>query len=157
MKARIKNTGEIIEVVRLTNTTYGRLDVAQIYRKDMLDFDLSEPKEDDIQAGITHNPDCPCQEKENDCVKFTKTLDDALEVETADSLNEWINSRNVPKLKVGQLAMFKGRKVEIIGYSDHYPQLYRVFVLTENYYTDVEESDLEPDTAPEEDNRNLAQ
>lgn len=45
MKARIKNTGEIIEVVRLTNTTYGRLDVAQIYRKDMLDFDLSEPKE----------------------------------------------------------------------------------------------------------------
>ena len=45
MKARIKNTGEIIKVERLTNTTYGRLDVAQIYRKDMLDFDLPEPKE----------------------------------------------------------------------------------------------------------------
>lgn len=88
---------------------------------------------------------CLPDDKENDCIKFTKTLDDALEVETADPLNEWINSRNVPKpaepkLKVGQLAMFKGRKVEIIGYSDHYPQLYRVFVLTENYHTDVKES-----------------
>lgn len=46
MKARVKLTGEIIEVERLTNTTYGRLDVAQIYRKDMLDFDLPEPEEE---------------------------------------------------------------------------------------------------------------
>lgn len=49
-----------------------------------------------------------------------------------------------PKFEVGQLVMFKGRKVEIIGYSDHSPQLYRVFVLTENYHTNAKESDLEP-------------
>lgn len=48
-----------------------------------------------------------------------------------------------PKFKVGQFAMFKGRRVEIIGYSEHYPQMYRVFVLAENYHTDAKESDLE--------------
>ena len=53
-----------------------------------------------------------------------------------------------PKFKVGQFAMFKGRRVEIIGYSEHYPQMYRVFVLTENYHTDAKESDLEPYTKP---------
>lgn len=52
------------------------------------------------------------------------------------------------KFKVGQFAMFKGRRVEIIGYSEHYPQMYRVFVLTENYHTDAKESDLEPYTEP---------
>lgn len=55
-----------------------------------------------------------------------------------------------PKFKVGQFAMFKGRRVEIIGYSEHYPQMYRVFVLTENYHTDANESDLEPYTEPTE-------
>ena len=54
------------------------------------------------------------------------------------------------KFKVGQLAMFKGRRVEIIGYSDHSPQMYRVFVLTENYHADAKESDLEPYTEPTE-------
>ena len=55
-----------------------------------------------------------------------------------------------PKFKVGQFAMFKGQRVEIIGYSEHYPQMYRVFVLTENYHTDAKESDLEPYTEPTE-------
>lgn len=54
-----------------------------------------------------------------------------------------------PRFKVGQFAMFKGRRVEIIGNSEHYPQMYRVFVLTENYHTDAKESDLEPYTSPE--------
>ena len=54
------------------------------------------------------------------------------------------------KFKVGQFAMFKGRRVEIIGYSEHYPQMYRVFVLTENYHTDAKESDLEPYAEPTE-------
>ena len=58
MKARIKNTGEIIEVERLTNTTYGRLDVAQIYRKDMLDFDLPEPEEEvTIEGWVARDDD----------------------------------------------------------------------------------------------------
>lgn len=55
-----------------------------------------------------------------------------------------------PKFKVGQFAIFKGQRVEIIGYSEHYPQMYRVFVLTENYHTDAKESDLEPYTEPTE-------
>lgn len=57
------------------------------------------------------------------------------------------------KFKVGQFAMFKGRRVEIIGYSEHYPQMYRVFVLTENYHTDAKESDLEPYTEPTEEKK----
>ncbi len=44
MKARIKSSGEIIEVERVTNSTYGRIDgVAELYRKDMLDFNLDPP------------------------------------------------------------------------------------------------------------------
>lgn len=61
-----------------------------------------------------------------------------------------------PRFEVGQFAMYKGRRVEIIDYSDHSPQLYRVFVLTENYHTDADESELEPYTEPEE-NVNLSQ
>lgn len=58
MKARVKLTGEIIEVERLTNTTYGRLDVAQIYRKDMLDFDLPEPEEEvTIEGWVARDSD----------------------------------------------------------------------------------------------------
>lgn len=68
----------------------------------------------------------------------------------------WVDDKDLtpydgPKFKVGQIAMFKGRRVEIIGYSDHFPQKYSVFVLTENYRTDAKESDLEPYTEPEED------
>ncbi len=44
MKAKIKSSGEIIEVERITNRTYGRIDgVAELYRKDMLDFNLDPP------------------------------------------------------------------------------------------------------------------
>lgn len=53
-----------------------------------------------------------------------------------------------PKFKVGDYAMMNGRKVEIIGYSDRFPQEYRVHVQTENYQTNVKESDLEPYTEP---------
>lgn len=49
-----------------------------------------------------------------------------------------------PKFKVGQYAMMKGKKVEIVGYKSGYLCPYRVHVLTENYGTDVMESDLEP-------------
>lgn len=55
-----------------------------------------------------------------------------------------------PKFKVGQRAMFKGRAVEIIGYSEHYPKIYRVHVFTDNYQTDAKESELEPYTEPKE-------
>ncbi len=53
-----------------------------------------------------------------------------------------------PKFRVGQYAMMKGKKVEIVGYKSGYLCPYRVHVLTENYGTDVMESDLEPYVEP---------
>ena len=57
-------------------------------------------------------------------------------------------STEEPKFKVGQYALMKGKKVEIVGYKSGYLCPYRVHVLTENYGTDVMESELEPYVEP---------
>lgn len=44
MKARVKTTGEIIEVERISRGIYGRVDIAQIYNRASLDFITAKPR-----------------------------------------------------------------------------------------------------------------
>ena len=44
MKVRVKTTGEIIEVERISRGVYGRVDVAQIYNRASLDFIAVKPR-----------------------------------------------------------------------------------------------------------------
>lgn len=44
MKARVKITGEIIEVKRISRGIYGRVDVAQVYTRASLDFIDVKPR-----------------------------------------------------------------------------------------------------------------
>lgn len=44
MKARVKTTGEIIEVKRILRGIYGRVDIAQMYSRASLDFITVKPR-----------------------------------------------------------------------------------------------------------------
>ncbi|WP_168355131.1 hypothetical protein [Lepagella muris] len=42
MKAKVKRTGEIIEVEKISKGIYGRVGVAEIYKSSMLDFRVKQ-------------------------------------------------------------------------------------------------------------------
>ena len=42
MYARVKATGQIIEVERISRGVYGRVDVAELYKRASLDFNVNQ-------------------------------------------------------------------------------------------------------------------
>lgn len=70
MKAKVKSSGEIVEVERVSKNIFGRTDgIVAMYSKDVLDFDLNPPQSEATISGWV------CRDEDGTlCLYYTKPM-----------------------------------------------------------------------------------